>query len=244
MLFCQRCVCCGELLPLFSKARMCRECAADASVISGKVFGKGNISRLKSFYEYTGSVRKALVSFKYLNNADAGHFMAMKLAGMLKNDGEIMTAEIVICVPNGKYETERLYNQSEFLAKRVAKLLDMKYVPSVLKKKRGVKSQLRCVTRAERRINVKNAFSVIKAEAVKGKRVLIIDDITTTGATLTECADALTRAGAKEVFAATAAKTPSSAPKPVIKFLDVELTFMKKPTVHYRFTINYSLPKN
>ena len=98
----------------------------------------------------------------------------------------------------------RGYDQVELLANSVGQELEMIPVP-LLKKIRNNRQQSRIKGEAERRANVLGAFGVTDAEAIRGKRILLLDDIVTTGATASECARVLLTAGAKEVYCAAVA---------------------------------------
>ena len=98
----------------------------------------------------------------------------------------------------------RGYDQVELLAKAVGRELDMEPV-RCLKKIRNNRPQSTVTGQAQRRANVLNAYRAIKPEQFQGKRVLLLDDIITTGATAGECARILLTAGAKEVHCAAVA---------------------------------------
>ncbi len=234
-LFCRQCVSCNETLPLFSDEDFCSDCQKQVKRLEENTFTLIDVQRVRSVYIYDGAPRKALVRFKYNNHAQAGRFMAKEISEIVKKDKILMSADMVVNVPNGKYTTERLYNQSMFLAKIVSRRCGLKFCPNVLKKKRGVKSQLKCRTRTERMENIKSAFSVEKDIDLHGKSVLIIDDITTTGATLNECAKALKAAGAEKIYAATAAKAGNAQAPIKTRLLDADIVFTKKPSVHLKF---------
>ncbi len=235
LLFCRQCISCGEILPLFSKEDFCPDCQKQVKILEDNAFTLFDVQRIRSVYVYDGAPRKALIRFKYNNHAQAGRFMAQKIADIVKKDKLLMSADIVVHVPNGKYTTERFYNQSMFLAKLVAKKCGIKFMPKVMKKKSGIKSQLKCRTRSERLQNIKSAFTVEKGVDLRGKSVLIIDDITTTGATLGECAKALKKAGAEKIFAATAARAGKPQSPIKTRLLDADIVFTKKPSVHLKF---------
>lgn len=233
--FCRHCISCGEILPLFSDDSFCNQCQKEVFLLDKTEFSLNNVEKGISIFRYEGSVRQTLVKFKYRNNAEGGRFMARQIATAIKNDPELCAADFIINVPNGKYLTERLYNQSEFLAKKAAKYCGIKFLPKALKKKSGIKSQIKCKTRRERIENVKKAFNPIKGLDLTGKTVLIIDDITTTGSTLNECAKVLEKAGAVKIFAATAARALPTISPIQAKLLDADIVFTKKPTVHYKY---------
>lgn len=100
---------------------------------------------------------------------------------------------------------ERGYDQAELLAKAVAKELDLKAEP-VLKKIRNTDPQSGTGSAEKRRANIAGAYRVIKPEKAQGRRILLIDDIVTTGSTVRECAKTLGLAGADAVFCAAVAR--------------------------------------
>ena len=158
MLFCRQCIACGETIPLFSEEEFCSDCIKNVTRLKKDELVLAHVMKAKSVFAYDGALRKALVRFKYNNNAQAGRFLANEIAALIKKDRELTSVDYVINVPNGKYATERLYNQSMFLAKIVARKCKLKFLPNALKKKQGVKSQLKCKTRLERKENIKAAF--------------------------------------------------------------------------------------
>jgi len=235
MLFCRRCIACDEIIPLFSEEEFCSDCIKNITKLKKDEIVLAHVMKVRSVFVYDGSLRKALIRFKYNNNAPAGQYIANEIADLIKKDKDIMAADYIINVPNGKYTTERLYNQSMFLAKIVARKCKLKFLPNALKKKQGIKSQLKCKTRLERKENIKSAFYAAKGLDLTGKTVVIIDDILTTGSTLNECAKILEKVGAEKIYAVTAARALSSLKPIKIKLLDADIVFTKKPTVHYKF---------
>lgn len=235
VLFCRQCIACGEILPLFYDDEFCCDCRKSVKKLTDNELVLTHIIKAKSLFIYDGALRQALINLKYNNNAKSGRYIAKEMAKLIQKDKEFMSVDYVINVPNGKYTTNRLYNQSMFLAKDIAKRCKLKYFPDALKKKRGIKSQSKCKTRLERKENIKTAFYVPKGLDLKGKSFLIIDDILTTGSTLNACAEALEKAGAGKIYAATAARALSSIKPIKIKLLDADIVFTKKPTVHYKF---------
>lgn len=109
--------------------------------------------------------------------------------------------DAVIPVPlHWKRQNKRGFNQSELIAKHLCKRLGMNMDPSLLIRKKDTPQQTK-MTEAGRKRNMKNAF--LANELCKGKKVLLIDDVRTTGATLSECAKTLKAAGCCSVYAAT-----------------------------------------
>lgn len=113
--------------------------------------------------------------------------------------------DIIVPVPaSAAHYNQRGYNQAALLAMPVALNRRIKYLPQGLKKIRETPSQVG-LTAVQRRENVTDAFEA-KAALVTGRRVLLIDDVTTSGATIEACSDALLKAGAQSVYALTLAR--------------------------------------
>ena len=101
---------------------------------------------------------------------------------------------------------KRGYDQAELLAKGIGKRLGLPPV-RLLKKRRDTPPQSKTGSAEKRRANIAGAYTCLRPEQVAGKRVLLVDDIVTTGATLSEAAGVLKKAGAVEVLAATVARS-------------------------------------
>ena len=114
--------------------------------------------------------------------------------------------DYVIPVPiHQSKKRERGYNQSEFIAKSVAKILNCNYNSQLLKRKKYTNSQTLLDT-TERKKNIQNVFASYNDKAVElvnGKDILIVDDVLTTGSTINECARILINMGANSVDVAT-----------------------------------------
>jgi ComF family protein len=118
---------------------------------------------------------------------------------------------LVVPVPlHRKRLRQRQFNHAELVARaaiRIAAAPDrFSLCSSVLERKRETSSQTG-LTSSQRRENVKGAFVVSRSEILKGREVLVVDDVYTTGATVSECARALRRGGASQVWVATVART-------------------------------------
>jgi ComF family protein len=103
-------------------------------------------------------------------------------------------------------KNERGFNQAEEIARHLAKLLSLDMGTDILARVRHTKPQTETGNVAERRQNVLGCFSVTKPEAVAGRNIILLDDVTTSGATLGEAARALKTCGAGKILGLTAAK--------------------------------------
>jgi competence protein ComFC len=158
---------------------------------------------LHSWGAFQGPLREAIHKLKYESDLGLGEIFSQVLTRELLDLG--WSVDLVSPVPlsPGRMK-ERGYNQSGLLAQPLAMSLGICYDRRALKRVRETQSQVG-LTAAERQINVNSAFWA-DAGKVQGKRVLVIDDVMTTGATLNACAQALKSAGAEKVYGLTLAR--------------------------------------
>ena len=200
LLFPPKCVLCRKLLKS-GEIDLCRECRADAPEYAGK---KINIRFLDSFaavWYYEGNVRRSLLRCKFYNARSYGVSYG-RILGMKRLREHPDGFDILTWVPVSRLrKLRRGYDQVELLAKAVGRELGLSPVPT-LKKIRNNRPQSRLKDPAARKANVLGAYRMLDGADVKGKRVLLLDDILTTGATAGECARVLLTAGASEVHCA------------------------------------------
>jgi ComF family protein len=163
----------------------------------------------RSAAHYHGPLAEAIKRFKYqaqLVLADPlGKIMADALASGPAADLDPATADVICPVPLHELRLrERGFNQSELLAESVAAMLGKPLRP-LLERTRPTAPQVD-IPAESRAANVRDAFAARPTEVTAGRRVLLVDDLYTTGATLTECARALNRAEAAEVRVFTLAR--------------------------------------
>jgi len=155
---------------------------------------------------YEGNVRDSLIRYKFSGRRSYapayGRALAMKLQSKSLDDFDILTWVPVAPLRRLK----RGYDQVELLAKAVGNELSVTPVKT-LRKNRNTPPQSRIQDAASRRANVLGAYRPFQPEAIRGKRILLLDDIITTGATASECARVLLTAGAREVHCAAVAVT-------------------------------------
>ncbi len=198
------CVFCGNAVSFRAEASICPICKKETAVEPLHFSGMG-LEHIQSLYPYTNLVRQGIHRYKLGGIADLGRFAAHRMAQKYKNDGK--TVDLVTCVPSN-WKRKRDYNQSELLAKYFAKEVGLPFEPYLLVKKSHVKSQTACRNRRERIGNAKNVYRLnCPKEKIEEKRILILDDVITTGATLASCAEQLLAAGATQVRAYTIAAT-------------------------------------
>ena len=157
----------------------------------------------QSWLVFEGPIRNALHRIKYRQDLGLGDVLAAEMLEYVNHlDWQI---DMVIPVPLGKKRfKERGYNQVGLIARPLALAKGWNYAPRSLKRVKETASQVG-LSADERKENVRSAF-VADRRKVDGKSVLVIDDVSTTGATLNSCAEALNNGGAREVYALSLAR--------------------------------------
>jgi ComF family protein len=160
----------------------------------------------RSFGGYTPRMSRAILLLKYGNVTPLGAWFAKRLAGLTESQPQGFAADIVVPVPldRGRLR-ERGYNQAELIAKPLARLLGIPFRSYLLVRTRPRPNQLR-LTRRERWETVRGAYATHKTAQVDKLRVLLVDDVFTTGATLDACSRVLKEAGAVRVVGLTVAR--------------------------------------
>jgi competence protein ComFC len=159
---------------------------------------QAEIDGIRSPFRFDGVIRQAIHELKYRNLRALVGLLAQLLNHYLINNP--VPGEVLVPVPlHSKRLRERGYNQSRLLAQQLGKLANLPVVDDCLVRQRHAPPQARTFTVDERRSNVADAFSC-RDRRLEGKQVLLIDDVSTSGATLDACARALKQAGAASVW--------------------------------------------
>lgn len=203
LLYPEKCVLCGRLLRR-GETDLCRQCRIDQPLCGGSGRKYPYLDSWTALWEYRGPVRTSLHRYKFGGRRSYAESYARMLAMQLLNRS--VQADVMTWVPiSEKRRRSRGFDQSELLARKLEPLLGIP-TAQLLWKRRDTPRQSRISGSAQRRANVLGAYEAIEVELLRGKRVLLLDDILTTGATAGECARILLSAGATEVhFAAVAA---------------------------------------
>lgn len=154
-------------------------------------------------------ISKAIHFFKYRFIEDL-HIPLANLIVKNLQSAEIPLPDLIIPIPlHAKRLRWRGFNQAVLLGKIVSEKLAEPYeIPmdvEILKRTRYTKPQMKIMRRSDRQKNILGAFRIYNSNAIKNKIILLIDDVSTTGFTIFECAKVLKKAGAKEVYAAVVA---------------------------------------
>ena len=185
------CEMCG--IPLGRKSRLCTDCQN----------APPRFRALRSWSTFDSPVKDALRRLKYHRDISLGDALATQIIGFARDLN--WPVDLIIPVPLGKSRLrERGYNQASLIARPLSLALGTSYSPKALVRVRETNSQVG-LSRVERRANVRAAFEAFE-RSVKDHIILLIDDVATTGSTLSSCADALFTAHARDVFALAVAR--------------------------------------
>lgn len=215
LLYPPECAGCGSI-----GSRWCRDCEQRTHVLDGALCDicglpqenagaceeclshRPQFRSLRAWAVFEGPVRAALHKLKYRRDFSMGDAIAAAMLPFVRDLG--WNADLLAPIPLGRHRLrERGYNQVAMIAIPLAVGLGLTYSPGALKRRKETRTQVG-LSREERRSNVQDAFYARKG--VKGKVVIIIDDVSTTGSTLSSGADALYAAGARDVYALTVAR--------------------------------------
>ena len=192
------CVRCGEILTI-GNAQVCTACTnAPPPFVAAVAIGP-----------YDGELRGLVHLLKYHSVRPAAHVLGRALSSLLQQHSvKLGEQPLILPVPLHRVKDRaRGFNQAEEIANAVKKLTGFAIERHALVRKRATESQTG-MTSHQRRENVRGAFALRKRglNVVKGRNIVLIDDVMTTGATAAECTRVLLRAGAKQVLVATAAR--------------------------------------
>jgi ComF family protein len=170
-------------------------CAACAPTVEPTLFGERGY---RSAFEYGGAVATAITRLKYESRADLAPRLGRALLRVARELEGV--ADVVVPVPlHPRRLADRGYNQAALLASPIARALDLRFAPRALVRSRDTPRQASIEERRARLLNVANAFAVREESLVCGARILLVDDVRTTGATLDHCTSVLIEAGAERV---------------------------------------------
>ena len=203
LFFPPKCVLCNQILKA-EETDLCKDCREHQPLYTEHKIKLSFLAQWTGLWYYKENVRSSILRYKFYGRRSYGcaygRFLAMKL---LKDGWDDMDVLTWIPIASQRKRT-RGYDQVEVFARVLAEELGKELVP-VLKKTRNTRPQSTMGDAAHRRANILGAFTVTDPTLIRGKRVLLLDDIITTGATASECARVLLTAGAKEVKLATLA---------------------------------------
>lgn len=190
------CAKCGNPIP--ESMLVCDECKNNKD---------NQYDMARSAYIFDDESSKMIYSLKYYGNKYAAKHIASAMIAPLSDFGQV---DIIVPVPlHQKRYKERGYNQAKLLCDSISEMTSLPTSDKLLERKIETETQTG-KSKEERKANVVGAFVVTNKAEVKGKNILVVDDVFTTGATTNECARVLKRAGAKHVYVLCCLKTVSA----------------------------------
>ena len=157
-------------------------------------------------FMYSDIIRKILIDYKF---NDRSYLYKTFIKFLLKNEKSvefIKSYDIIVPVPlNKKRKKERGYNQSELIARELSNETNIQMVKDCIIKVKNVEAQS-SLNKEERQKNIQGVYELINTKDLDGKKVLIIDDVYTTGSTINECSKVLSKAHTSKIGALTIAK--------------------------------------
>ena len=204
LFFPPKCILCSQLLQ-DHEIDLCNHCRQSVREFSCTKKNISHIAGWTALWYYEDNVRSSLLRYKFHNRTCYAESYGRLLAMRLMKD-EMLDFDILTWVPiSAKRKRKRGYDQAQLLAQAIGHELSVCPI-CTLRKRRNIPAQSSIKDAAARRANVQNVYEVLNPAFIQGKRILLLDDIITTGSTASECARTLLTGGAKSVsFAAVAA---------------------------------------
>ena len=193
------CSVCGRAVEGLSGEYLCEDCARPKT--------RPAFDRAASAFRFEGAAREMLLGYKFNRRLWLRDDFTDWLEAAVRARFDAAAVDAVLPMPLTRFHRlDRGYNQSACLAAALAKRLDRRFDGGVLGRIGRPRRQAE-LSEEERRENVKGTIAVRRPERVRGRTVLVIDDVMTTGSTLSECARVLKAAGAARVWCATLARS-------------------------------------
>lgn len=202
LLFPHRCVVCNNLLTDDEKV-LCQSCNLHLprtdlhlqkdNEVEKLLWGKIDIERATSYFYYTkgSGYRQVLHQLKYEGRKDIAQAMGFMVGQELANDGFFQSIDLIIPIPlHRRKQRSRGYNQSQEIGKGISRATGIRMETTCVVRLRNTTSQTNKST-YERWENVSGIFVLRHPERLENQHILLLDDVMTTGATITACADAL-----------------------------------------------------
>lgn len=173
-------------LPKVSRNRKSGE-----SIVESMVFGKAKLERAEALFEYNGNVRSIIHDIKYRGEWKMGRWIGRIAAKEFSDSGLFDEIDYIIPTPlHWKRKLSRGYNQSYWIAEGIKDITGIPVCSNLMKRHTGNISQTK-LSHERRAENVKGIFKLKDTEDYSGKHFLLIDDVMTTGSTITEMANTL-----------------------------------------------------
>lgn len=197
----------------FIEPPFCKRCALPFDGAISEPFTCGYCHNLKFHFERAvaackaeGVVRDCIHRLKYSRQMYFAPHLTDWLVGGARQRIEWREVDAIVPVPlHPRKQREREFNQAQVLAKALSMAVGVPVITNALRRVKDTGTQTR-LSAGERRANLRDAFAARRPESVAGKRLVLVDDVFTTGATLDSCANVLTSMGAPSVVALAVAR--------------------------------------
>lgn len=186
---------------------VCLVCGSENPEIPCSVCAEEHFSfaSASSVFKFQGPVKDLIHELKYHGYESPAGYFALPLSEMIESKPELQNHDFICAVPLHRVRRrERGYNQSDLIAYATSLIAGIPYAEPVYRRIYTHSQTL--LSRAHRKTNLKNAFKLKKNADVNGKKIIVIDDVFTTGSTLNEITKTLLNAGAAKVTALTVAR--------------------------------------
>jgi ComF family protein len=202
------CIVCREKLEKGDRL-VCGPCWGRAGGEEAETSPEERGTYARSAYPWNDTLGEILHRFKYGGFTCLGERLGRDLAELADKDPRLRTADLLVPIPLTRVrKIERGFNQSAVLARQVSRRLGIPVEEGAVRRVGRSRSQT-TLSPEERLENVRGVFRVRRGERVRGKRIVLVDDVLTTGATTGELAAVLREAGASEVLVLTVARAGS-----------------------------------
>ena len=203
LIFPPKCILCQNLLTA-EETDLCHSCRKDTEEFQKPKHKISFVAGWTSLWYYNNKVRHSLLLYKFYGRRSYGSIYGRLLAMKLHKE-PLCEYDILTWVPvSSRRKRKRGFDQVELIARSAGNELGTPAI-SVLKKTRHTQPQSRLSNAAHRKANIMGAYTVTDPSFIAGKRILLLDDIITTGSTVSECARVLLTYGAKDVHCAAVA---------------------------------------
>lgn len=204
VLFPSTCACCGDVL-VRGERQICLDCLADMATTAFSAMDDNPVERqligriplvhaTSTFlFRHDNTVRNAVHAMKFHGNTELCLMMGRQMGLDLLSSGRFDDLDLLIPVPlHWVRRLKRGYNQSELLCRGIGEVMNLPVCTNAVVRHRYTRQQSLQHSRS-RAENVDGAFKIKKANIIAGKHILLVDDVLTTGATITACADAIAK---------------------------------------------------
>lgn len=211
LLYPKKCVFCKSVIP--PDRDYCTQCASHVRYLADHFFLDTDpvglfVQQADAAIYYNNVTGRAIKALKFHTRTATVEALTRMLCRRYDEVFVSGMVDVILPVPLHKNRLrQRGYNQSELLAKELSRHTGIPMSPHLLERARDTKPQSSLSGRTERIGNLKDAFTCPQPQLIQGRRILLIDDVCTTGSTLVECAHELHRCGAKCVMALTVMRT-------------------------------------